>query len=292
MIKYLEDLVKKINDNVIARNLVLAASGILVLVAVTGILLAVFTRHGQERVVPQFEGMTIDEAESSAHKASMKLVVADSLYIPAMPGGVIIEQAPSPGAKVKSGRKVFLTVNSYSQREAVIPYVAGYSLRQAKNNLEVAGFTIDRLVYTPDMATNNVLKQSYEGKAIGPGSTLKGIVGSGVMLVVGYSGEYSVAAVPQVVGFSLRDACSRLWEAGFNVGKISRDEGIDLLNEKDARVYAQSPGAMTRNVLGTQVSISITLDSNKVSSGRKQSAAQAARAAEEAAADSVARAGQ
>ena len=272
-------LVKKINDNVILRNLVLAVSAVLVLIALSSIMLSVFTRHGQERPVPAFGGMNVEEAMRSARHASVEAVIVDSLYVPAMPGGVVLEQSPSPGAKVKSGRKVFLTINASSQREAVIPYVAGYSLRQAKNNLEVAGFIIDKLVYQSDMATNNVLSQSYKGKPIEPGSKVKGTVGSGVTLVVGYSEEHSSGAIPRAVGFPLGEARSRLWEAGFNVGKVTYDDGVNALNEKDARVYAQSPHPMSLHTLGTPVMLYLTLDEKKVAKGKKESEAMVRKAA-------------
>ena len=279
-------LVKRINDNVILRNLVLAVSAILVLIALSSIMLSLLTRHGQTRPVPDFGGMNMEDVLKSARKASVEVVINDSLYVPSMPGGVVLEQSPSPGAKVKSGRKVFLTINSMSQKEAVIPYVAGYSLRQAKNNLEVAGFVIDKLIYQSDIATNNVLSQSYKGKPVNSGSKIKGTVGSGVTLVVGYSEGNTTGIIPRVVGFPLGEARSRLWEAGFNVGKITYDDGVNALNEKDARVYSQSLVPMSQHTLGTPVMLYLTLDENKIASGKKRSEAQA-RSAAAAIADSV-----
>lgn len=45
-------LARRINSSVIARNLVLAACAIIVFVFVVNLLLNLFTRHGQVRVVP------------------------------------------------------------------------------------------------------------------------------------------------------------------------------------------------------------------------------------------------
>ena len=47
-----------------------------------------------------------------------------------------------------------------------MPYVAGRSLRQAKNMLEVAGLGIEQIVYRPDLATNYVLEEYADGKRI------------------------------------------------------------------------------------------------------------------------------
>ncbi|MFR4025243.1 MAG: hypothetical protein ACLTZY_05330 [Alistipes indistinctus] len=96
---------------------------------------------------------------------------------------MILEQNPVAGAQVKSGRRVFVTINSYRQKMVTIPYVTGFSLRQAKSNLEMAGLGIDKLIYQNDIATNNVLEERYNGKIIHPGSKMRG--GNGCRYHVG-----------------------------------------------------------------------------------------------------------
>lgn len=281
-------LARKINSSVITRNLVLAACAIIVFVFIVNILLGMFTRHGQVHEVPDMRGLSMEEAHKMRHSGRLRIEINDSLFVPQVAGGVILDQNPVPGAKVKSGRTVFVTINSFAQKKVVIPYVTGYSLRQAKNNLEVAGLQIDRLVYKSDIATKNVLEEIYDGKTIRKGSNVEAEVGSGVTLVVGVSAEDAVPqAVPRTVGYSLREAKSRLWETGFNVGKITKDEGIDLMNEKDAKVYVQSPSVGARRGYGTPVDLSITLDETKITKGIKESD-RASRAAARALADSLA----
>ena len=112
-------------------------------------------------------------------------------------------------------------------------------------------------------------------------SKLQTEMGSGVTLVVGMGEGGNVQQIPQLVGFTAREAKSRLWEAGFNVGKITRDEGITALNEVDARVHAQSPATGSRRTLGTKVNFSLTLDDKKLDAGRKQSDRDARKAVRE-----------
>ena len=139
-----------------------------------------------------------------------------------------------------------------------IPYVTGYSLRQAKSNLEMADseITAPELIYQSDLATNNVLEERYNGRIIRPGNKVQAEMGSGITLVVGLGSEDAVQAVPRLAGFSAREAKSRLWEAGFNVGRIKRDAGINLLNEKEAQVCAHCLNCRVRLGLGTLQSIS------------------------------------
>lgn len=157
-----------------------------------------------------------------------------------------------------------MTINSFSQKKVEVPYVAGRRSGRPKNMLEIAGLEIDRLVYQPDMATNYVLEQRVDGRPIEAGTKRQIEMGSGVTLYVGVAEGDSVVVVPKVIGVSLREAKSRLWEQGFNVGAVVFDEGIDLLNQKDARVYGQQPVQGYATVVGSEVGLRLTLDAEKV----------------------------
>ena len=74
---------------------------------------------------------------------------------------------------------------------------------------------------------------------------------------------------------------SRLWELGINVGRVTFDEGINLLNQKQARVYRQSPSAEQSIALGQRVDLWLTLDTKKASEQRTAAEKEAARTARE-----------
>ncbi len=263
----LRKLIERINGNVIARNVVLAVCAVVIFLFLVSVLLNLFTRHNKYKQVPDFSGMNIEEARQAGRKASLRIEINDSLYVPMYEGGVILDQNPAPGAEVKSGRRIFVTVNSFRQKMVRIPYVTDFSLRQAKNNLEVAGLEIDRLIYRGDIATNYVLEEHYRGELITSGSDVRAEVGTGVTLVVGMSPEDSTTVIPKVVGFPLKEAKSRLWEVGLNVGRITAEEGINALNENEARVYMQEPEQSHLVTLGTPVALKLTLDTKKVEQG-------------------------
>ena len=188
---------------------------------------------------PRLTGIPLEEALGEARRQGLEIIVNDSLYVPAYDGGVVLDQLPEKGVGVKPGRKVYVTINSYRQKMVTVPYVAGRSLRQAKNMLEVAGLGIEQIVYRPDLATNYVLEEYADGKRVSEKSRVQLEAGSGVTLYVGESGSVSTL-VPKTVGLHLQQAKSRLWELGLNIGKISFDEGINLLNQREARVYLQN----------------------------------------------------
>lgn len=242
--------------------------------------MSIGTRHGMKRTVPDFTGLRLNDAEYYAERRGLEIFVNDSLYVPAYPGGIVLDQLPKSGVDVKSGRKIYVTINSFHQKKVPLPYVAGRSLRQAKNMLEMAGLTISELVYVEDIATNYVLGEYYDGQEITADSKIMVEKGSGITLHVGEADGCAVTGIPQLVGRSLHDAQSRLWETGLNVGDIDFDEGITILNRNDARVYRQSqlPGRSAQ--VGTRISLWLTTDAAKIAEAEAEAERQAAEALE------------
>lgn len=261
------NLIRKISQNIIARNLILAVCGILVFVAIAAVTLNIITRHNRQEQVPDFIGIHISEVERQARREGLRIEVIDSIYAPIYAGGSVIEQTPAGGTEVKKGRRIFVTITSHQQKMVPVPYVAGFSLRQAKNMIEMAGLEIRELRYVPNIATGNVLAEMAGRDTVRRNSNLELEVGSGVTLLVGRASDADPVVVPKVAGLPLNEAKSRIWERGLNVGEITRDEGINLINQKDARVYGQNPTYGRRVALGTKVSISLTLDDTKINDG-------------------------
>lgn len=258
----------RLKQHPVAYNLVLIAVLFAAMAIVAHIAMQIGTRHGARRAVPDFAGMPLEKAHELARQHDLDLCVNDSLFVPAYDGGIVLDQLPERGVGVKPGRTVYVTINSYRQKMVEVPYVAGRSLRQAKNMLEIGGLEIEELVYRADIATNYVLEEYFEGRPIRPESRIQAEMGSGVTLHVGVEGGYGTTVVPQLVGRPLREAKSRLWETGLNVGKVTFDPGVNLLNQKDARVYMQSPDAERGAQLGAMVELRLTLDTEKVETNR------------------------
>lgn len=251
----------------IIYHAVLIVLTVVAILILSSILMNVITRHGTHRTVPDFTGIRIADAVSMADDERLEIIINDSLFVPAYEGGIVLEQLPKGGVEVKAGRKIYVTINSVRQKMVRVPYVAGRSLRQAKNMLEVAGLGIERLEYEEDIATNYVLAQVADGREITQESNIEIEMGSGVVLKVGVEMEKNTVIVPKAIGQSLEVAKSRLWEQGLNVGKINMDEGINLLNQKNARVYRQSLAHNSVAKLGDEVDLWLTLDEKKVESG-------------------------
>lgn len=272
-----EGFLSRLRSKPVLWNAVLIAVMFIILIVVSYVGLGITTRHGMRLTVPDFTALSLKDAEYFAKQKGLKIVVNDSLYVPAYPGGMVLDQLPKGGVTVKGGRKIYLTINSFAQKKLPLPYVAGRSLRQAKNMLESAGFEIESLEYVEDIATNYVLEQYLGETMVTPESEIKVEKGTGVTLKVGLSDSQTTTTVPRLIGRALFDAKDRLWEQGLNIGKITYDEGINLLNQNDARVVRQSVLQGTVRSLGDKVSLHLTLDREAVA----KAAEEADRAAEE-----------
>ncbi|MFI3306248.1 MAG: PASTA domain-containing protein [Rikenellaceae bacterium] len=222
------------------------------------------TRHGIRRTVPNIHTLTIEEAERAVESHDLKLVINDSLYAPTVERGTILDQLPEEGTIVKPGRTIYVTINATQLKMVDIPYVAGRSLRQAKNMLEVAGLTIERLDYQRDLATNYILSQSYRGADVTATSALRAPVGSGVTLTVGASEEQEQTVMPLLIGSSIHVAKSALWSAGLNVKAVKYEDGISESDSKLAVVVEQSFPADSLLKLGREISFKLSLDQDKV----------------------------
>ncbi len=255
-----------LKKHTIAYNIVVIALVFLAVAIASFIAMALGTRHSARRTVPDFVGLKMVDAEYFAGRRDLQIIVNDSLHVSAYPGGVVLDQLPKGGVVVKPGRKIYVTINSVRQRMVDVPYVAGRSLRQAKNMLETAGLTIDHLEYAEDMATNYVLAEFVDDVEVLEDSlVVRAEKGSGVLLRVGVAPN-DVTAVPQVLGRSLHEAKSRLWESGLNIGEIEFDEGMPALERNRAKVYLQSLLPTEEAAYGDRVSLHLTLDAVKVDS--------------------------
>lgn len=263
----MKEIIDWLNGHRLIKHLILVVSVIIIFGFLMNLTLNFFTRHSNYHQVPDFSRMTVEQARHAARKGSLRIEVYDSTYMAGYDPGAILTQTPEPGTEVKSGRRVFVTINSSRQKMVPIPYVTGVSLRQAKNNLEVAGLVIDRLIYQPDMATNYVLETRYGNKVVTQGGRLEAEQGSGITLVVGINPEEQSVMVPKVVGFPLKEAQSRLWEVGLNLSSTDFDADATPLNRSEARVYQQRPEQGSRVTLGTAVTLKLTTDADKVEKG-------------------------
>ena len=123
----------------------LIAMPIVVVAVIIGVLnwLDEYTHHGQSIIVPNVKGLPIKQAENEFGKKNLKVAVVDSNFVKGMPAGAVLEQKPEGGAKVKTGRTIYLTINTAEMPKVTIPdIIDNSSYRQAEARLRALGFKL------------------------------------------------------------------------------------------------------------------------------------------------------
>ncbi len=243
-------------------NLIGAVVFVGLLLGGTALGLNLITRHGKTVIAPDFTNMTVEEATEAARKAHLGVKVVDSVFVRRLNAGVVYRQSPKAGATVKRGRSIFLTINSIIPRKVVMPNLSGYSVIEARAELQNRGLTLGRLNYVRDIATNNVLQQTMGGRPVAPGDLV--VSGSTIDLTVGLGREDATTIVPRLIGMKMVRAVDVLHEKYLNVGRIIFDApALSYADSVNAVVYRQDlEGA--RRTLGTHVNIYLTQDRSKL----------------------------
>mgnify|MGYP002626028886 FL=1 len=105
--------------------------------------MGIYTRHGERIDVPQLVGLQERDAEYRLSQLGLQAIVVDSAYNKAMAPGCILEQTPAAGRAVKSGRNVYLTVNTDRMPTVALPdLIENSSLREAQAKLTAMGFRL------------------------------------------------------------------------------------------------------------------------------------------------------
>ena len=109
-----------------------------------------YTMHGEGVDVPDVKGMTINDATYKLEELELVTVVVDSAYVREQPAGIVLEQTPGFGSRVKSGREIYLTINQKQTPTNTIPDIAGNcSRREAEARLRALGFKIGPMEFVP-----------------------------------------------------------------------------------------------------------------------------------------------
>ena len=144
-----------------------------------------YTMHGESVEVPEVKGAMIHDAEYKLDELGLVTVVVDSAYIRQQPAGIVLEQKPVAGSRVKMGREIYLTINQKQSPTNTIPDIAGNcSRREAEARLRALGFKIGPMEFVPG-APDWVVALKVNGREVYTGERVPS--DAPVVLVVGNS---------------------------------------------------------------------------------------------------------
>lgn len=130
-----------------------------------------WTHHGETAVVPRVKGMPFQKALDELEAADLAVVVSDSVYDEHKAPGSIVDIQPQPGAVVKAGREVYLTIVAFSPKQIVFDVpLTDISSRQAISHLQSLGFKDIQIKYVPSPYPDLVVAVKHNGRAVNLGN--------------------------------------------------------------------------------------------------------------------------
>ena len=222
-----------------------------------------YTNHGETVTVPEMKGKKYSDIDKFIEGKYIRVAVSDStVFMLDKPPGIIVEQDPAPGEKVKENRTVYLTITRTVPPQVKLPNLVDVSKRQAEAILASFGLKIGKITFKPDLAKDAVLAVQRNGVDLKPGLELS--KGSSVDLVLGDGLGNTKVNVPPLVGLTLDEALFVLQGSSLNTGALIFDESVR--DTAMAVVYKQVPGANDAASMkqGESVDLYFTQSPNKL----------------------------
>ncbi|MFN3286540.1 MAG: protein kinase domain-containing protein, partial [bacterium] len=188
-----------------------------------------------EVTVPDFRGRSFTEAQAAAAELRLQLTVAGRQYHDRYPSGVVVDQDPPPGQKVREGRWVSVILSQGAER-VLVPDVTRRPLAEATLLLEQARLRVGAVREDFDDQVPRGVVVSQEpapGSQVGRDQAVDLVVSKGPELVT----------VPGLVGLTLEQARDVLHRVGLNLDRVGYLARMDV---PPGTVVEQSPAAGSR----------------------------------------------
>lgn len=190
---------------------------IVLLVLAATLVLAQKIAPPSELTVPDFRGMTIEEAQNEAAKHELTITEAGSEFSDEYAEGLISSQSPTQNSNVSKGDKISVVV-SKGPEQSTVPDVRGQTLDEATSMLADEDLAVGSVIesYSSSVAAGNVISQG-----IAPDTKVERNTAVNLEISLG---EKPYAIVPDVRGETLDTASTSLANAKLNVGSITYQE--------------------------------------------------------------------
>ncbi len=202
----------------------------------------------EEYLLPNVVGKNIDEVRSELEDNGLTVIVHE-VEDDSKEDGTILRQTPGGNIRVKVKKtKVELDVvsNESDEVKVEVPNVSNKEYRQAKQELEKAGFSV-RIIEeeSSEHEKGYVLKQNPAAKKSIP-------KGSEVVLYVAIDSEVTV---PDFVGMTEAEATKKASECGLVITFVEKEGTEDI-----GKITQQSLAKDTKTERGTSVRLTITVE--------------------------------
>ncbi len=214
---------------------------------------------GKEASVPDFAGMTEQEAVQLAESKGLAIAPERELsFSDTVAEHCVIDQDPKAGSTVPKGTQIKLVISiGASGGDIPTPNVTNKNIDDAIKEILEAGLTYDVVEeFSDTIAAGNVIRQiPLAGTKLNKDSdAIKLTVSKGSQSGASAAPAGKTVSVPNVIGSPAGDAESRIQSAGLLVGTVQRKSS----SSPEGTVIQQSPDARTKAMQGSYVNIVIS----------------------------------
>lgn len=142
------------------------------------------TDHGHEIAVPNLSKLTEEQVEAKLDELDLDYVLLDTVdYRSDFPQFTVVEQDPTPGTKVKVGRKIYIKINTSGYSSVRVPDLVNKTYREAVPTLNALGLEEGTITYVPNLGKDMVLEMRFKGRNLKVGDRV--LKSSKIDLVLG-----------------------------------------------------------------------------------------------------------
>ena len=134
------------------------------------------TKHGEVILVPDLENMTLSQADERIHKLHLRDTVIDTVWSARHLPKAVVSQNPKKGSKVKSNRRIYLTINLSKPpvveiTEEILKGIVHVPNSEAIHTLHELGLKV-KPKYVSRPHKGYVYNATVEGETLEAGTTL------------------------------------------------------------------------------------------------------------------------
>ena len=160
-------------SRVFIKQLFLATIIFSIIVLGSIVFLFFYTNQTSRVIVPNLNGMNLDEIELVISKNKLRYEIIDSsFYNQDFDKNTVLEQIPVANKEVKKKRKIYLTTNPSSYGDVILPDLIQLTKRNAVSTLVALDLKIGDFIYEDNIGKDMVLDIKLEGESIESGSLI------------------------------------------------------------------------------------------------------------------------
>ena len=160
-------------SRVFIKQLFLATIIFSIIVLGSIVFLFFYTNQTSRVIVPNLNGMNLDEIELVISKNKLRYEIIDSsFYNQDFDKNTVLEQIPVANKEVKKNRKIYLTTNPSSYGDVILPDLIQLTKRNAVSTLVALDLKIGDFIYEDNIGKDMVLDILLEGESIESGSLI------------------------------------------------------------------------------------------------------------------------